>query len=74
MLWGLGWPQWLTIIGLVGGLVLTFWVMAKASASYERARLAREARENQATSEDTKTAPSGAETAPSGAGAREEES
>jgi hypothetical protein len=67
MLWGLGWPQWLTIIGLVGGLVLTFWVMAKASASYERARLAREARENQATSEDI-------ETAPSGAGTREEES
>ena len=41
---GLGWPQWLTIIGLVGGLVLTFWIMAKASKSYERARLAREAR------------------------------
>ena len=51
MLWGLGWPQWLTIIGLVGGLVLTFWVMAKASASYERARLAREARQNEAGSE-----------------------
>jgi hypothetical protein len=46
MLWGLGWPQWLTIIGLVGGLVVTFWVMAKASAAYERARLAREARQS----------------------------
>ena len=43
-MFGLGWPQWLTIIGLVGGLVLTFWIMAKASKSYERARLAREAR------------------------------
>ena len=43
-MFGLGWPQWLTIIGLVGGLVLTFWVMVKASASYERARLAREAK------------------------------
>ena len=61
---GLGWPQWLTIIGLVGGLVLTFWVMAKASASYERARLAREARQSETASE---LAPSGAET-------REEES
>ena len=47
MLWGLGWPQWLTIIGLVGGLVLTFWVMVKASAAYEKARLAREARQSE---------------------------
>ena len=67
MLWGLGWPQWLTIIGLVGGLVLTFWVMAKASAAYERARLAREARE-------TESIPEGVETAPNGAATREEES
>jgi type II secretory pathway pseudopilin PulG len=63
MLLGLGWPQWLTIIGLVGGLVLTFWVMAKASASYERARLAREARSNAAQG-----------SAPDGAKTREEES
>ena len=47
MLLGLGWPQWLTIVGLVGGLILTFWVMAKAAKSYERARLAREARSGQ---------------------------
>jgi hypothetical protein len=58
MLLGLGWPQWLTIIGLVGGLVLTFWVMVKASAAYERARLAREAK---------------SETAPEGGGREEEQ-
>jgi hypothetical protein len=55
MLLGLGWPQWLTIIGLVGGLVLTFWVMAKASAAYERARLAREARESEPGSQGPAT-------------------
>jgi len=71
MLWGLGWPQWLTIIGLVGGLVLTFWVMAKASASYERARLAREARQSEAASE---AAPTTVTLAPDGAGTREDES
>ncbi len=48
MLFGLGLPEWLTIIGLVGGLVLTFVVMAKASVKYEQARLAREQREEQA--------------------------
>jgi hypothetical protein len=42
VLFGLGWPEWLTIIGLVGALILTFWVMAKASVAYERARQARE--------------------------------
>jgi hypothetical protein len=42
---GLGWPQWLTIIGLVGGLIVTFWVMARASVHYERARQRREAAE-----------------------------
>ena len=42
-MFGLGWPQWLTIIGLVGGLFLTFWMMAKASVAYERARQRREA-------------------------------
>ena len=39
---GLGWPQWLLIIGLVGGLILTFRIMAKASVAYERARIRRE--------------------------------
>jgi hypothetical protein len=72
MLFGLGWPQWLTIIGLVGGLVLTFWVMAKASASYERARLAREARQGEAQPEGS--ASEGSKLAPNGAGTREEES
>ncbi len=42
MLFGLGWPEWLTIIGLVGGLVLTFRVMARASIRYEEARRARQ--------------------------------
>ena len=42
MLLGLGWPEWLTIIGLVGALVATFWLMARASVAYERARAARE--------------------------------
>ena len=45
MFLGLGWPEWLTIIGLVGGLWLTFKVMARASVRYEQARLAREERE-----------------------------
>lgn len=40
---GLGWAQWLTIIGLVGGLLLTFKVMARASVAYEKARKRREA-------------------------------
>ncbi|MDQ3878398.1 MAG: hypothetical protein M3290_08645 [Actinomycetota bacterium] len=53
MLFGLGWPQWLTIIGLVGGLVLTFYVMAKASVAYERARQAREnAQQGSGTGDD----------------------
>lgn len=47
MLLGLGWPEWLTIIGLVGGLLLTFKVMARASVAYERARKAREAKAEQ---------------------------
>jgi hypothetical protein len=47
MLFGLGWPQWVTIILLVGGLLLTFKMMAKASVRYEAARKAREAREEQ---------------------------
>jgi hypothetical protein len=40
---GLGWPEWLTIIGLVGGLLLTFKMMARASLAYEKARRRREA-------------------------------
>lgn len=48
MLLGLGWPQWLTIILLVGGLILTFKMMAKASVAYEKARKAREAQDEQA--------------------------
>jgi hypothetical protein len=48
ILWGLGWPQLLTIIGLVGGLILTFWVMAKASVAYDKARKRREALAQQA--------------------------
>ncbi len=42
MFLGLGLPEWLTIIGLVGGLLLTFKVMARASLRYEEARRARE--------------------------------
>ncbi len=45
---GLGWPQWLLIIGLTGGLLLTFKVMVAAAASYERARQRRDARERDA--------------------------
>ena len=42
MLLGLGWPEWLTIVGLIGGLWLTFRIMGRASVAYERARKARE--------------------------------
>jgi hypothetical protein len=52
LLLGLGWPQWLTIIGLVGGLILTFWIMAKASVAYERARQAREQQQTQEAREE----------------------
>jgi hypothetical protein len=45
-LWlGLGWPEWLTIVGLVGGLILTFKIMARASVRYEQARKRREQQE-----------------------------
>ena len=47
MFLGLGLPEWLLIIGLVGGLWLTFRVMARASVAYERARKARESREQE---------------------------
>ena len=43
MLFGLGLPEWLTIIGLLGGLILTFYVMARASLAYEAKRKQREA-------------------------------
>jgi hypothetical protein len=43
LLLGLGLPQWLLIIGLVGALLLTFRVMARASVAYEKARQRREA-------------------------------
>jgi TRAP-type C4-dicarboxylate transport system permease small subunit len=46
LLLGLGWPQWLTIVALVGGLILTFWLMARASVAYEKARKAREQQAN----------------------------
>jgi hypothetical protein len=39
---GLGVPEWLTIIGLIAGLLLTFKVMARASLRYEEARRRRE--------------------------------
>jgi hypothetical protein len=42
MLFGLGLPEWLTIVGLIGGLLLTFRVMARASLKYEAARRRRE--------------------------------
>ena len=42
MVLGLGWPQWLTIIAMVGALFLTFKVMARASIAYERKRRERE--------------------------------
>jgi hypothetical protein len=38
LLFGLGLPQWLTILALVGAVWLTFWVMARASIAYERRR------------------------------------
>lgn len=39
---GLGLPEWLLIIGLVGGLIITFRTMARASVAYAKAREARE--------------------------------
>jgi hypothetical protein len=50
---GLGLPEWLTIIGLVGGLWLTFKIMARASVAYERARQARAEREQHQEEEST---------------------
>jgi hypothetical protein len=47
MLFGLGWPEWITILALIGGLLLTFKLMARASIAYEEARKAREEQEEQ---------------------------
>ncbi|HZJ50231.1 MAG TPA: hypothetical protein VFF07_05125 [Actinomycetota bacterium] len=47
MLFGLGLPEWLTIVGLLGGLWLTFRIMARASLAYEKARQARESETGQ---------------------------
>jgi hypothetical protein len=52
MFLGLGWPEWLTIIALVGGLWLTFKVMARASVAYEKARKAREAEAGRSNDQD----------------------
>ena len=50
MVLGLGCPEWLTIIGLVGGLFLTFYVMVRGAKAYEKAR---ERREQQAIEGDS---------------------
>jgi hypothetical protein len=42
MLFGLGWPQWITIVALIGALILTLKLMARASVAYEKARERRE--------------------------------
>jgi hypothetical protein len=42
MFFGLGLPEWLTIIALVAALWLTLKLMARASVAYEKAREARE--------------------------------
>jgi len=52
---GLGFPEWLLIIGLVGGLWLTFKMMAKASVAYEKARQAREARASEQDDKEGQT-------------------
>ena len=44
---GLGLPEWVLIIGLVGGLLLTFKVMSRASVAYEKARQRRAAAEQE---------------------------
>ena len=48
----LGWPQWLTIIGLVAGLILTFRVMARASIAYDKARRAKEQPQHEESRKD----------------------
>jgi hypothetical protein len=44
---GLGLPEWLLIIGLGAGLWITFKVMARASVAYEKARKARELKQEE---------------------------
>ncbi len=53
MFLGLGIPEWLTVLGLLGGLVLTFKVMARAALRYEEARRKREQRERHGGKEQT---------------------
>jgi hypothetical protein len=52
MLFGLGLPEWLTIIALVAGVWLTLKMMARASVAYDKARQAREQAANQATKDE----------------------
>ena len=47
MFLGLGVPEWVTIVALIAGLLLTFKVMARASVRYEQARQARALRNEQ---------------------------
>ena len=49
MLLGLGLPEWVTIVGLLGGLWLTFRIMARASLAYEKAREARESESDESS-------------------------
>ena len=41
-MFGLGWPEWLTIVGILGALWLTLKMMARASVAYERRNQAKE--------------------------------
>jgi hypothetical protein len=52
LLLGLGLPEWVTIVLLVGGLWLTFWLMARASVAYEEARRRRERQRGDASHSD----------------------
>jgi hypothetical protein len=52
LLLGLGLPEWVTIVLLVGGLWLTFWLMARASVAYEEARRRREQQRDDAKLSD----------------------
>jgi hypothetical protein len=52
LLLGLGLPEWVTIVLLLGGLWLTFWLMARASVAYEEARRRREQQSGHASPSD----------------------
>ncbi|HZA41022.1 MAG TPA: hypothetical protein VFA00_10400 [Actinomycetota bacterium] len=54
MLFGLGLPEWITIFALIGALLLTFKLMARASIAYEKARQAREQPREQQGATDRK--------------------